>query len=61
MNTFQPRDEVRPAEISFFGDIRFGRIADPLKTADGVLAVASLEDPVRDQGEDAPAADERER
>lgn len=31
-------------KISFFGNIRFGRVKDPLLTGDGVLLVASLDD-----------------
>lgn len=31
-------------KISFFGNIRFGRVNDPLQTEDGVLLVASLDD-----------------
>lgn len=30
--------------VAFFGGLRFGRVGDPLLTADGVLEVASLED-----------------
>jgi hypothetical protein len=33
-----------PVKISFFGNIRFGRVNDPLPTRDGVLFVASLDD-----------------
>ena len=33
-----------PVKLSFFGGLRFGRIGDPLLTADGVAQVASLED-----------------
>jgi hypothetical protein len=33
-----------PVKISFFGNIRFGRVQDPLLTSDGVLLVASLDD-----------------
>jgi hypothetical protein len=33
-----------PLKISFFGSIGFGRVRDPLKTRDGVLLVASLDD-----------------
>jgi hypothetical protein len=33
-----------PVKISFFGNIRFGRVNDPLLTRDGVLLVASLDD-----------------
>lgn len=31
-------------KVSFFGNIRFGRLNDPRPTSDGVLLVASLED-----------------
>lgn len=31
-------------KVSFFGNIDFGRVDDPLKTKDGVLLVASAED-----------------
>ena len=31
-------------KLSFFGSIGFGRVGDPLQTADGVLLVASLDD-----------------
>jgi hypothetical protein len=31
-------------KVSFFGNIGFGRVNDPLRTADGTLFVASLED-----------------
>ncbi|WP_426437332.1 nucleotidyl transferase AbiEii/AbiGii toxin family protein [Bradyrhizobium genosp. P] len=31
-------------KVSFFGGLKFGRINDPLQTADGVLLVASLDD-----------------
>ncbi len=31
-------------KLSFFGGIRFGRIGEPLDTADGILRVASLKD-----------------
>jgi hypothetical protein len=33
-----------PVKISFYGGIGFGRINDPLRTCDGTLLVASLED-----------------
>ena len=33
-----------PVKVSFFGGIRFGRIRKPLRTRDGVLLVASLDD-----------------
>src|SRR3954452_3810358 len=33
-----------PVKISFFGRIAFGRINDPVPTADGILLVASLDD-----------------
>jgi len=33
-----------PVKISFFGGLHFGRIGDPLLTADGVAEVASLDD-----------------
>ncbi|KJC33757.1 hypothetical protein UP09_35580 [Bradyrhizobium sp. LTSP885] len=33
-----------PVKVSFFGGFKFGRINDPLQTADGVLLVASLDD-----------------
>lgn len=33
-----------PVKISFFGNINFGRVNDPLKTCDGTMLVASLED-----------------
>ena len=33
-----------PVKVSFFGALRFGRVADPLLTRDGVVEVASLED-----------------
>ena len=33
-----------PVKVSFFGDIGFGRVGNPDRTADGVLAVASLLD-----------------
>jgi len=36
---------VRPGiKLSFFGGLTFGRVGDPLITADGVLEVASLDD-----------------
>jgi hypothetical protein len=31
-------------KVSFFGGIGFGRVKDPLKTCDGTLLVASLDD-----------------
>jgi hypothetical protein len=31
-------------KLSFFGGIHFGRVGEPLQTADGVLLVASMED-----------------
>lgn len=33
-----------PVKVSFFGNIRFGRINDPLLTRDGTMLVASLDD-----------------
>jgi hypothetical protein len=33
-----------PVKVSFFGNIRFGRVNDPLQTCDDVLLVASLDD-----------------
>jgi Nucleotidyl transferase AbiEii toxin, Type IV TA system len=33
-----------PVKISFFGGIDFGRVNDPLRTCDGTLLVASLDD-----------------
>ena len=33
-----------PVKVSFFGGLKFGRVNDPLLTADGVLLVASLDD-----------------
>jgi hypothetical protein len=33
-----------PVKISFFGDIGFGRVNDPLRTRDDILLVASLDD-----------------
>lgn len=33
-----------PVKISFFGSINFGRINDPLRTCDGIMLVASLDD-----------------
>jgi hypothetical protein len=33
-----------PVKISFFGGIGFGRVNDPLRTRDGILLVASLDD-----------------
>jgi hypothetical protein len=33
-----------PVKVSFFGGIGFGRVNDPLRTVDGVLLVASLDD-----------------
>ncbi len=33
-----------PVKISFFGNIGFGRVRDPLQTRDGILLVASLDD-----------------
>ncbi len=33
-----------PVKLSFFGNLHFGRIGDPLLTTDGVAEVASLED-----------------
>ena len=33
-----------PVKISFFGGIGFGRVNDPLRTGDGTLLVASLDD-----------------
>lgn len=31
-------------KVSFFGNIGFGRVRDPLRTSDGILLVASLDD-----------------
>ena len=31
-------------KVSFFGSIGFGRVRDPLRTSDGILLVASLDD-----------------
>jgi hypothetical protein len=33
-----------PVKISFFGGIGFGRVNDPVRTGDGILLVASLDD-----------------
>jgi hypothetical protein len=33
-----------PVKVSFFGGIGFGRVNDPLRTRDGILLVASLDD-----------------
>lgn len=33
-----------PVKISFFGNINFGRVNDPLQTCDGIMLVASLDD-----------------
>jgi hypothetical protein len=33
-----------PVKVSFFGGIGFGRVNDPLRTGDGMLLVASLDD-----------------
>jgi hypothetical protein len=33
-----------PVKVSFFGGIGFGRVKDPLRTGDGILLVASLDD-----------------
>ena len=33
-----------PVKVSFFGGIGFGRVADPLRTRDQILLVASLDD-----------------
>ena len=33
-----------PVKVSFFGGIGFGRVNDPLRTGDGILLVASLDD-----------------
>jgi hypothetical protein len=33
-----------PVKISYFGNIGFGRVNDPLQTRDGILLVASLDD-----------------
>jgi len=33
-----------PVKVSFFGDLSFGRVADPTLTADGTLQLASLDD-----------------
>jgi len=33
-----------PVKVSFFGGIAVGRISEPLRTTDGILLVASLED-----------------
>jgi len=33
-----------PVKTSFFGNINFGRVNDPLKTCDGTMLVASLDD-----------------
>jgi hypothetical protein len=33
-----------PVKISYFGNIGFGRVNDPLRTRDGILLVASLDD-----------------
>lgn len=33
-----------PVKVGFFGGLHFGRIGDPLLTADGVAEIASLED-----------------
>lgn len=35
-----------PVKISFFGTIKFGRVNDPLQTCDGIMLVASLDDPM---------------
>ena len=37
-------DRREPVKVSFFGNIGFGRVGNPDRTADGVLAVASLLD-----------------
>ena len=37
-------DLTEPVRLSFFGDMRFGHINEPLLTSDGILRVASLED-----------------
>ena len=42
-----PERELRsrnPVKVSFFGDLAFGRVADPALTRDGVLLLASLDD-----------------
>ncbi len=42
-----PERELRsrnPVKVSFFGDLAFGRIADPSLTRDGALLLASLDD-----------------
>lgn len=33
-----------PVKVSFFGNIRFGRVRRPIRTSDGTLLVASLDD-----------------
>ncbi len=33
-----------PVKLSFFGGIGFGRVGDPMQTADGALLVASIDD-----------------
>lgn len=33
-----------PVKVSFFGNISFGRVNDPLQTCDGTMLVASLDD-----------------
>jgi hypothetical protein len=33
-----------PVKISYFGNIGFGRVNDPLQTRDGILLIASLDD-----------------
>lgn len=39
-----PAPGRRSVKVSFFGGLTFGRVGDPLLTADGVLEVASLDD-----------------
>ncbi len=38
------RMQSGPVKISFFGNIGFGRVNDPLQTCDGTLLLASLDD-----------------
>ena len=39
-----PSGPAGSVKVSFFGGIGFGRVKDPLKTCDGTLLVASLDD-----------------
>jgi hypothetical protein len=42
--TLRVRTDKETVAVSFFGEISFGRVEDPLLTSDGILQVASLGD-----------------